>query len=493
MNWLAVLLGLSALGVAGALPSTLLQEQQGLTDLPLLTDVSSNGLRVSHSSEWSTFSLYSFKGYQVRMHKGQVGELCDPTVASFSGYFDVDDRHLFFWFFESRSSPASDPLLMWTNGGPGFSSTAGLLMELGPCLVAPGGNETIFNPYGWNNNANMIFIDHPANVGWSYADGVKSIPKTSEEDAKDLYIFFQILFKAIPELQDLDFHIAGESYGGHYVPALALEIMNQNNRIGDSDDDWLVTIQLKSVMIGNGITDTLVQFREVPNYAEQNGYVTPLFPPEVTSRMRRRYKMCSILLKACYFWPTSFLCAPASYACEWAIESDIGELNPYDIRKTCDGPRPLCYDIIDDVNGFMNTEYVKEALGAIPAKYVNISAEVASDFMSSGDIGHPSHLYIKSLLENGVKVLVYAGDADSACDWMGNLAWTKELKWSGQQGYNDSEDLIWESNGQKVGTVRSYENLTFLRIFEAGHMVPLDQPELSDEMVRIWLEGSPFA
>jgi carboxypeptidase C (cathepsin A) len=30
---------------------------------------------------------------------------------------DIDARHLFFYFFESRSDPDKDDVIFWTNGG----------------------------------------------------------------------------------------------------------------------------------------------------------------------------------------------------------------------------------------------------------------------------------------------------------------------------------------------------------------------------------------
>lgn len=96
---------------------------------------------------------------------------------------DVDDeKHFYFWFFESRSKPKTDPLVLWLNGGPGCSSLTGLLMELGPCKVSPGGADTERNPSSWTNNASVIFLDQPANVGFSYGgEGVSNSDAAAED------------------------------------------------------------------------------------------------------------------------------------------------------------------------------------------------------------------------------------------------------------------------------------------------------------------------
>ncbi|KAI8800597.1 putative carboxypeptidase C [Cladochytrium replicatum] len=502
----SVFLALLSLGAtASALPGLVVQDNSiraeqadqlslASTFLTLSSSPPSHGVQVSQSKDWTTFSLSHVQGYKLRVRRsGAVHELCDPSVASIVGYFDVaEDKHLFFWLFESRSDPSTDPLVMWTNGGPGCSSTAGgLLMELGPCRVAEGGNGTTYNPYGWNNKANVIFIDHPVGVGWSYADGRAKIPSTSEENGKDLYIFFQILFQTIPELQLLDFHIAGESYAGHYIPSLAHEIVTQNDGIEDTEEDWRVHIRLSSVLIGNGITDALVQLREVPTFAEVNGYVTPLYPQETIDLMRKRYPSCAKLIQACYSSRTALVCVPASIYCASVIpRGNLDGLNPYDIRMKCSESNPLCYDILNDVNTFMNNDTVKDILGVVNKKFDTCTTDIGIQFALSGDHSRPAQGYVRDLLERGIRVLIYVGDADSVCDWVGNLAWIKELEWSGQSGFNNADEVSWEVNGRIAGVVQSYENLTFVRIFEAGHMVPYDQDEVSDEMVQLWLSGS---
>lgn len=75
----------------------------------------------------------------------------DPRVIfrAYSGYIDVEARHLFFYFFESRRDPDADDVVFWTNGGPGASSSMGLFMELGASRGVTAGllkaNLTILN------------------------------------------------------------------------------------------------------------------------------------------------------------------------------------------------------------------------------------------------------------------------------------------------------------------------------------------------------------
>lgn len=116
--------------------------------------------------EFTTFVHPSKPSYGLRIKKSPK-DFCDPTVKSYSGYLDVDygTKHMFFYFFESRSNPDKDDVLMWINGGPGCSSSMGLFMELGPCSVqdplASGLNATKWNPHSWNSNTNLFFLDQP--------------------------------------------------------------------------------------------------------------------------------------------------------------------------------------------------------------------------------------------------------------------------------------------------------------------------------------------
>lgn len=145
--------------------------------------------------------------------------------------------------FESRHDPLADPLILWLNGGPGGSSLYGLIKEIGPSIIID--NLTLhYNPYAWNSNASIIFIDQPVNVGFSYSS--QTVNSTASA-AKDLATLLLQFFELHPQYATLPFHIAGESFAGHYLPALANELLNESPR----------KINLASMIIASGVVDTL--------------------------------------------------------------------------------------------------------------------------------------------------------------------------------------------------------------------------------------------
>jgi carboxypeptidase C (cathepsin A) len=75
---------------------------------------------------------------------------------------------MFFWFFESRKDPANAPLSLWLQGGPGSPSIPAALGENGPCIVLENSKDTTLNPWSWNNEVNMLYIDQPVQTGFSY-------------------------------------------------------------------------------------------------------------------------------------------------------------------------------------------------------------------------------------------------------------------------------------------------------------------------------------
>ncbi|KAK7055152.1 Alpha/Beta hydrolase protein [Favolaschia claudopus] len=451
------------------------------------------------------YELVSHPAFDEHQLRVTEPDLCDSSVKQYSGYLDIaDDKHLFFWFFESRNSPSTDPLVLWLNGGPGCSSSTGLLFELGPCSIANEGQNTTFNKHSWTNSANMIFLDQPVNTGFSYGSSVHTSPLAG----KDVYAFFQLFLTRFPEYSKLPLHISGESYAGTYLPNVAQAIWEGNKRMRAPSRRGarLRKLNLESIMIGNGITDPYVQMASVPDYACEGPY--PLFSDpqgKECTTLRSKVPTCQRMLKSCYSRQSRLVCVPALLYCETQLYGPLAQtgLNLYDVRKTCDREQnSLCYEEMNWIETWMNDPQVKVALGVDPSrKFSSCNTAVNVGFAFQGDGAHNSAELLSELVDGGVRLLIYAGNADMMCNYMGNEQWLEVLESSFQAEFAVAKAIPWitAKGDQLAGTVRSAGghgftagNVSFVTVFEAGHMVPFDQPEAALDMFTRWISNTPL-
>ncbi|KAF2442662.1 hypothetical protein P171DRAFT_415748 [Karstenula rhodostoma CBS 690.94] len=423
------------------------------------------------------------ESFDLRVKKVDPSVLGIDNVKQYSGYLDdnEEDKHLFYWFFESRNDPENDPVVLWLNGGPGCSSLMGLFMELGPSSVQKDG-KVKFNDFSWNANASVIFIDQPVNVGYSYSSG--SVSNTVAA-GKDIYALLTLFFKQFPEYSHQSFHISGESYAGHYIPVFASEILSHKKR----------NINLQSILIGNGLTDGLTQYEYYrPMACGEGGWPAVLDESQCQS-MDNAYPRCASLIENCYNSESVWSCVPASIYCNNAMIGPYQRTgqNVYDVRRPC-GDNDLCYDEIDWISSYLNKKEVMKAVGAEVNSYDSCNFNINRDFLLQGDWMKPYHRVVPGILEQ-IPVLIYAGDADYICNWLGNKAWTEALEWPGQKDYTKAEfkDLKLGGDGKKIGQVKSSGNFTFMRLHAGGHMVPYDQPAASADMLTRWLSGEFWA
>ncbi|AED93101.1 unnamed protein product [Arabidopsis thaliana] len=140
----------------------------------------------------------------------------DPSVKDLgqhAGYFSLPrskSARLFHFFFQSRNN-SSDPVVIWLSGGPGCSSS----------------NQRYIS---YLKISNLIYVDQPIRTGFSYANDSTDLRHDEDSVSNDLYDFLQAFFKEHPNLAKDDFYITGESYAGHYIPALASRVHNGNEK-----------------------------------------------------------------------------------------------------------------------------------------------------------------------------------------------------------------------------------------------------------------------
>jgi carboxypeptidase C (cathepsin A) len=174
----------------------------------------------------------------------------------YSGYVPIPgtSRTIHYVLVESANNWQTDPLVIWTNGGPGCSSMLAFTTENGPYSMADNTTTFFKNDYSWNNNANMLYIEHPGGVGFSYCDYTVANDCTFDDltDSEDNIAMLASWFKKFPEYAQHDLYLSGESYAGIYVPYLMWQIDNWNNNATTPAED---KINLKGMMVGNGVTN----------------------------------------------------------------------------------------------------------------------------------------------------------------------------------------------------------------------------------------------
>ncbi|KAI0771520.1 peptidase S10 serine carboxypeptidase [Trametes elegans] len=447
---------------------------------------------IASRNEYTTLEHPRFPAHRVRIKKS---DFCDPTVNVYTGYLDVDygAKHLFFYFFESRRDPATDDVMMWINGGPGCSSATGLLMELGPCNIDmnnSSSNGTVWNPYSWNAEANIFFLDQPVGVGFSYADYGETV-ETTEDAAKSVHAFLTIFFETFSDFKGRPLHLSGESYGGRYLPTFASYVYDQNQIAKAEGRD---TLNLTSVIIGNGDTDPYILYTGI--YEIECGTAALDVPFQQIStcvRMKIALPRCQKGLENnCVDHFDAIDCKAALDFCESELTSayEASGRNYYDVSKQCLGEGDLCYLEVGVIKDYLNQRSIRTLIGAeeSPFNFTSCSSDVGRRFGSHLDkYAVPAKYHVAGLLERGVRVLIYAGTYDWQCNWVANKLWLDKLEWTGASRYNAADFRDWVVDGHKAGETKSAGPLTFATVRGAGHMVPHDKPAEAQAMVSRWL------
>lgn len=420
----------------------------------------------------------------------------DSSPLSMSGYVDItgskfdtrgEEKHLFYWFSEKRATElatdTSIPLVIWLTGGPGCSSTLALLTENGPCSVKKTADGTEKNPHSWTESAHMLWLDQPAGVGYSYG---KETDKNEEMVGEDAYYFIQAFLQAHPQYKENPLFIFGESFGGHYAPAIAQRVHRGNNDKKKGTE----FVNLKGVGVGNGLTDPEIQYKYYAEMGHNNPHGIKAFGEIEYNLMKKAEPTCTDMIHTCtsstHKLKKYFQCQKAFNFCNMAFQTpyQLTGLNVYDMSKKCE-VKPLCYDF-SHVTTFLNKDSTKKALNISKKSHKWASCNMGINLKFREDWMQDFAPAVKELLEADIRVLIYAGDLDYICNYMGNQAWTLALDWKHKEEFNKAEPHDWNN---KKGLARTSNGFTFLQVYDAGHMSPADQPEATLDMLTQFLKG----
>ena len=349
------------------------------------------------------------------------------------------------------------------------------MTENGPFLMPSGIKLPIYNKNGWNNFANLLYVDQPAGTGYSYAEIEIGTQNTEDIVSNQLIVFLEQFYQKYPKYARLSLFIFGESYAGHYVPVFSTKIIK---------DSPILRHNLKGISIGNGWVEPIHQYPSCADFMYQIGYISE----EKYIELRGWNDDClekikdnsEITFTICQKYVTLVLFS--------SEEHENRTINPFYYKSICENMTTYCYDG-SNVHTFLNDPKIKATLG-VNRTWVYCNSEVFRYFTFDMNKGYAKDVAFS--LENNVRVLVYTGKDDFVCNYIGTRAWTNQMDWSGKKYFGQQTFRDWVLNGKTVGSIKIYGRLTYLEIEDAGHMAPTNQPEVSQEMVRSFLNNEKF-
>lgn len=436
-------------------------------------------------------SCYSL--YNVDQEKDRIDALPgqpDVDFNQYSGYITVNKqagRALFYWLIETPQSrePDSRPLLLWLNGGPGCSSVAyGASEEIGPFRIKPDGKTLSLNPYSWNKLANLLFLESPAGVGFSYSNTTTDLYTAGDQrTAEDAYIFLTEWFERFPQYKHREFYIAGESYAGHYVPQLSKIVFEKNKGIENP------AINFKGFMVGNAVTDDFHDYVGTFEYWWTHGLISD-----------STYKSLRII---CEFGSSTH----PSEECNKSLlvaEKETGRIDPYSIytppckdsssmRRRIRGHYPWMPRAYDPCTERHSTEYYNHP-DVQKAMHANVTGipypwRTCSDIVGNywGDAPLSMLPIYQELIAGGLRIWVFSGDTDSVVPVTATRYSIDALKLPTTTNW-----YAWYDNQRVGGWSQVYKGLTFVTVNGAGHEVPLHRPRQAFILLRSFLENKPM-
>ncbi|CAN6342551.1 unnamed protein product [Urochloa humidicola] len=420
-----------------------------------------------------------------------------PAVdfSMYSGYITVNERAgraLFYWLQEAPAVAQPAPLVLWLNGGPGCSSVAyGASEELGAFRIRPDGATLFLNEYRWNKAANILFLDSPAGVGFSYTNTTPDLYTSGDRrTARDSYTFLLRWFERFPQYKYRDFYIAGESYAGHYVPELSQLVYRKNKGVKKPH------INFKGFMVGNAVTD---------DYHDQVGTFESWWNHGLISDATYR-----LLEAVCVHDNIEHSSPPCDHAYDAAM-AEQGNIDPYSIytpkcnqtsssssstarkNQRIKGHYPWMRGSYDPCTESHSTVYYNrpEVQRALHANVtgINYTWTTCSDIINTNWKDSPKSMLpiYKELIAAGLRIWVYSGDTDSVVPLtatrysIGALNLPTAVSW-----------YPWYDKKQVGGWSQVYKGLTLVTVRGAGHEVPLHRPRQALKLFQHFLHGTPM-
>ncbi|GAV78824.1 Peptidase_S10 domain-containing protein [Cephalotus follicularis] len=447
-------------------------------------------------------SVSVFSGQIVKTLPGYTGDL--PFTLE-TGYTTVGDVEFFYYFVQSESNPAADPLLVYFNGGPGCSGLNGFFYQIGPLKFDTtnytGGLPTLlYEPSAWSKTANIIFLDSPVGSGFTYATTDEGWNTTDTKSAQQAHGFIRHWLADHPDFQTNPVYLGSDSYAGLTIPMLARNILDGNTAGLEP------TVNLKGLSLGCPHTDTIFETNAKIPFAHRLALVSDSMYEAALVSCNGTYANVDAKSTDCIEAVNAITECVELISRQNVLEPDCSFLSPKESEQKArrilrqnpgsallQSPRIrdlYCHNfpyLLSPIWG--NYRIVQEALHV---RQGTIQEFVRCNISLSYTVDTNSVLMIHQNLTNeGLQLLVFSGDHDMVIphngieDWIASLDLSLDIDWR-----------PWFTNGQVAGYTRRFTNsgyrLTYATIKGAGHSPQEYERKKCFQMFHRWINYYPI-
>ena len=393
-----------------------------------------------------------------------------PLTEQYSGYVtlssNAESPAMYYYLVRADHATPATPVILWLNGGPGASSFYGFFTENGPYTL-DAKLKLHDNPSGWNHKFNYLIFDQPLGVGYSAPKKGYTL-KNQAQATHELYLALQAIYLKYPDLRQRKLFIAGESYAGRYIPEVAIEIL-QHNFLAQQP-----SIPLAGIILGDAWVNPLLQQAQDAAYAYSHGLIDRQGAVAVT----RLYKRCAQAIQA-----TAITTRAANRECG-KISAYIAKKSGVDLHNLHNLPQALNKYATDYANleRYLNLSTVKHSLHVASGVKFSLGSPTVANNLEIGEQNSVESL-IPQLLKRQVKALIYTGLEDAKdCNFLGTNLWLKDMHWG---NFNQApQKITYNSAGEIIGYSTNYRNLSYVKLFSAGHMAAQDQAQNCLEVIQ---------
>lgn len=416
--------------------------------------------------------------YDEARKKSEVELLKNMSINAHSGYITVNETiNLFFLLVVGERNDSSEPLLLWTQGGPGLSALFGQFLENGPVAITENGTLSR-RDNTLQKNMSVLYVDIPVGAGFSFTQDNASYARTLEDIIFSVREFLDQFLQLFDYYKNRNFYLGGESYGARYSVAVANWLLSNPGN---------VSLNLKGVVSGSGFLGPVLDIADSSEFLYQMSMVNEagkLKFQQQFQAMKAVAANASIALLAVQMLSTTIFTNPLTPT----LFQNLTFFNDHASPIFTERPLIMYACVL-----FFNSTLFRQQfhVGNIPFQYNNplLLASFAPDWLRE----------ISPMVENVLNqssMLFYMGQMDTLFPAVNQKTYLATLNWTHAQEYRNAPRMLWSKPNKKYGAdgyTKKVHQFTEALVLGMSHYGAAEKPDEAYYLITEFVASSSKA